>query len=65
MKLFPKRSQYISIKFTFLSSNLKNPGCASKRDVLELATLLYLKALSPRSLANTYFLENIPDFQKL
>ena len=38
-KFFVKRSQYVRIKNL---SNLKIPACASKRDVLELATLRYL-----------------------
>ena len=39
-QLFGKRSMYIRIKFPFIS-NLKKTACASKQDVLELATLWY------------------------
>ena len=44
-QLLPKgcsssHSTYVNIKIPFIS-NLKKPGCGSKRDVLELATIRY------------------------
>ena len=40
-QLFVRRSQYTRIENPFIS-NLEKPECASKRDLLQVATLQYL-----------------------
>ena len=71
-----KKSQYIRMKIPYLS-NLKKPACASKRDMLELATLRYIffkvcfqfqafKNLYPLiSLRSRQTWENMKNFEKM